>query len=386
MWQYTNTIVLNSLRDEESGLPKIVKREEALDIRRVNLFKKANVCAIYKRKAEDAVAGSVTINISKFNETGKNYRIILYGRLSGSQNSYYANDFVFKGKPFVFEIPAIADIKAPSQYSDAGSKVAYLINKVLHLYGDKFLKVEGSGNNVTFTGDNYVLFTIADGQVYSNATANTPETTASYTGTWTSVMADGDVTVVKCNNGFGTYEQIIKDLRLPTMEARRWEAVNKEELPIPGEKYDQFIIEYGVERGIMGGSAVGQLVKSKTTHVFFVRQDISAEFEADLAVLGTVTTGQKPLTITGGISNIELVKEGTAQNITPVVAEGTVTKVTATTNAKWITIAPSSTKVSIGASQNDGTTVRSAEVTVFVTDETGATVSQVITVTQKNNG
>lgn len=384
MWQYTNTIVLNSLRDEESGLPKIVKGTDTLDIRRVNLFKKANVCAIYKRKAEDAVAGSVTINVSNFSEIGKNYRIILYGRLSGSQNSYYANDFVFKGKPFVFEVPAIGDIKAPSQYNDDGSKVAYLINKVLHLYGDKFLKVKGSGSNVTFTGDNHVLFTVADGQVYSNATANTPETTASYTGTWTSVMANGDITIVKCNNGFGTYEQIIKDLRLPTMEARRWEAVNKEELPIPGEKYDQFIIEYGVERGIMGGSAVGQLVKSKTTHVFFVKQDISAEFEADLAVLGTVTTGQKPLTITGGINNINLAKAGTAQDITPTVAEGTVTKVTATTSAKWITIAPEATKVSIGASQNNGAAARSAEVTVVVTDETGATVSQVITVTQAN--
>ena len=384
MWQYTNTIVLNSLRDEESGLPKIVKGTDTLDIRRVNLFKKANVCAIYKRKAEDAVAGSVTINVSNFSEIGKNYRIILYGRLSGSQNSYYANDFVFKGKPFVFDVPAIGDIKAPSQYNDDGSKVAYLINKVLHLYGDKFLKVKGSGSNVTFTGDNHVLFTVADGQVYSNATANTPETTASYTGTWTSVMANGDITIVKCNNGFGTYEQIIKDLRLPTMEARRWEAVNKEELPIPGEKYDQFIIEYGVERGIMGGSAVGQLVKSKTTHVFFVKQDISAEFEADLAVLGTVTTGQKPLTITGGINNINLAKAGTAQDITPTVAEGTVTKVTATTSAKWITIAPEATKVSIGASQNNGAAARSAEVTVVVTDETGATVSQVITVTQAN--
>ena len=385
MWQYTNTIVLNSLRDEESGLPKIVKGTNTLDIRRVNLFKKANVCAIYKRKAEDAVAGSVTINVSKFSETGKNYRIILYGRLSGSQNSYYANDFVFKGKPFVFEVPAITDIKAPSQYSDAGSKVAYLINKVLHLYGDKFLKVEGSGNNVTFTGDNYVLFTVADGQVYSNATANTPDTTASYTGMWTSVMADGDVTVVKCNNGFGTYEQIIKDLRLPTMEARRWEAVNKEELPIPGEKYDQFIIEYGVERGVMGGSAVGQLVKSKTTHVFFVKQDISAEFEAALAVLGTVTAGQKPLTITGGVTDISLVQAGTAQDVTPTVAEGTVTKVTAVTSAEWITITPAATKVSIGASENDGDAARSAEVTIVVTDETGATVSQVITVTQANS-
>ena len=75
MWQYTNTIVLNSLVDEESGLAKIVKGTDALDIRRVNLFKKENVLAIYKRAAEDAVAGSATLNVSKFNEAGKNYRI-----------------------------------------------------------------------------------------------------------------------------------------------------------------------------------------------------------------------------------------------------------------------------------------------------------------------
>lgn len=377
MWQYTNTIVLNSLVDEESGLAKIVKGTDALDIRRVNLFKKENVLAIYKRAAEDAVAGSATLNVSKFKEAGKNYRIVLYGRLSGSQNSYYANDFVFKGKPFVFEVPAIADIKAPSQYTDAGSKVAYLINKVLNLYGDKFLKVTGKGNNVTFTGDHYVLFTVADGQVYTVATS--PE----IAGTWTSVMADGDVNIVKCNNGFGTYEQIIKDLRLPTMEARRWEALNKEELPIPGEKYDQYTIEYCVYRGIMGTNAVGQVVLSKTTHVFFVKQSLSAAFEADLAVLGTVSKGEKPLTIKGGVTDVELVKEGTAVAVTPTVAEGTVTKVTATTSAKWITITPSATKVSISASANNGTAERTAEVTVVVTDETGATTSKVIKVTQK---
>jgi hypothetical protein len=40
----------------------------------------------------------------------------------------------------------------------------------------------------------------------------------------------------------------------------------------------------------MGGAAVGQQVKSKTTHVFFVNQAIASDFETELAKLGTLTT------------------------------------------------------------------------------------------------
>ena len=63
MFQYTNTIVLNSLKDVTTGLDKIVLRTidgaDALDIRRVNLFKKANVSKMYKRAASEPVIGIV---------------------------------------------------------------------------------------------------------------------------------------------------------------------------------------------------------------------------------------------------------------------------------------------------------------------------------------
>ena len=102
-------------------------------------------------------------------------------------------------------------------------------------------------------------------------------------GTWEEVSKG---TITKCVNGFGTYDQILKDLRLPTMEARRWEAVNKEELPIPGTLYNQYTIDYCVDRGILGTDAVGNVVKSLTHHVFFVPQALASTFEGKLTTAG----------------------------------------------------------------------------------------------------
>ena len=47
---------------------------------------------------------------------------------------------------------------------------------------------------------------------------------------------------MKSKEGFGTYWMILKDLRLPTMEARRFAGINEEELPVPGAKYNEYII------------------------------------------------------------------------------------------------------------------------------------------------
>ena len=43
---------------------------------------------------------------------------------------------------------------------------------------------------------------------------------------------------------FGTYSQIVKDLRLPTVENTNWLHLRKAETPIVGAVYDQYIIEY----------------------------------------------------------------------------------------------------------------------------------------------
>ena len=44
----------------------------------------------------------------------------------------------------------------------------------------------------------------------------------------------------------------------------------------------------------MGTNAVGQVVKSKTTHVFYVLDSLATEFETALKVLGTIHEIKKP--------------------------------------------------------------------------------------------
>ena len=75
-------------------------------------------------------------------------------------------------------------------------------------------------------------------------------------------------------NSFGTYSQIIKDLRLPTAANYQWTHIRQVETPIVGAIYNQYIVEY----------------EAPTTHVFWVKNDstLIAAWEAALATIGTV--------------------------------------------------------------------------------------------------
>lgn len=282
MFQYTNTIVLNSLKDVTTGLGKIVKGSDYVEVRRVNKYLKSNVSAMYKRAASDPVIGKAEFTIT--NPGVGIYRLKLYMRLSGSQNSYYANDFVFKGKPFVYEFRITS---ASTEAANVAKEIKRVIDKIQAFYGDKYIKVETSDTKLTIHGvDEYQLFTEAKIQKLNTA-ANNPLTNEVFED-----VIEG--TITKSVEGFGTYTHILKDLRLPTIEARKFEAVNQEELPVPGAKYNQYIIEYKVDRGLFGGAAVGQQVTSKTTHVFYVLDSLATEFETALKVLGTITEIKKP--------------------------------------------------------------------------------------------
>lgn len=282
MFQYTNTIVLNSLKDVTTGLDKIVKGSDNIEVRRVNKFLKSNVSAMYKRAASDPVIGKAEFTIT--NPGAGIYRLKLYIRLSGSQNSYYSNDFVFKGKPFVYEFKIASN---STTATDVAKEIKRVIDKIQAFYGDKYIRTEVKGDKLTIHGvDEYQLFTEAKIQKLNTA-ANNPLTNEVFED-----VTEG--TITKSVEGFGTYTHILKDLRLPTIEARKFEAVNQEELPVPGAKYNQYIIEYKVDRGLFGGAAVGQQVTSKTTHVFYVLDSLATEFETALKVLGTIHEIKKP--------------------------------------------------------------------------------------------
>lgn len=282
MFQWTNTIVLNSLKDATTGLDKIVKGADFVEVRRVNKYLKDNVSAMWKRAASDPVIGKAEFTIT--NPGAGIYRLKLYIRLSGSQNSYYSNDFVFKGKPFAYEFRIASN---STTAADVAKEIKRVIDKITAFYGDKYIKVEVAGDKLTIHGiDEYQLFTEAKIQKL-NVAANNPLTNEVFED-----VIEG--TITKSVEGFGTYTHILKDLRLPTIEARKFEAINQEELPVPGAKYNQYIIEYKVDRGLFGGAAVGQQVTSKTTHVFYVLDSLAADFETALKVLGPIMEIKKP--------------------------------------------------------------------------------------------
>lgn len=261
------------------------------------IFKYEDVVAIYRNPYIAPANAKLYVDVKGFMESeeaaeAKRFKLDFYLRRSGDNNSFYSNDFVFKGKDFHYEW---------TKKQNTAEKVAKMINKIIRLYGDVYLKVyteEVDGNSMlVFENDNYGLFTEAQLKVYQ------PEISDCCTyreGDW-EILDELDGPVHYCGeytcdepmlpyvtskdnedynkgwltawqgvNGFGTYEQLIKDLRLPTMENLRWMSPTASEMPVPGNKYVQYTFHQISCRGVLGGSAVGEVTHSKTTHVFFV--------------------------------------------------------------------------------------------------------------------
>ena len=81
-----------------------------------------------------------------------NYRIVLYLGLSmNSQDSFYANDFVYKGKPLFVEFPVSASDTAET----IGKRIVKIANKyMLFVAQDKILNISEDEGKVTFEGVN----------------------------------------------------------------------------------------------------------------------------------------------------------------------------------------------------------------------------------------
>lgn len=100
------------------------------------------------------------------------------------------------------------------------------------------------------------------------------------------IAADGKETEVKVTPnviGVGTYDYIVRNLRLQTSANMRFASPAAVEMPAKGAKYVQFSFAYEVPRHIGGVSVVGQVNKSVTVHTFFVLESLAGEFESIIA-------------------------------------------------------------------------------------------------------
>ncbi len=297
MFQFTTTTVINSNEDYTSGLKPLWSAQEAKDGKPANMnvkrhlkFIKDNVVSITKAEYTAPKFAKATLDISALGKTAGNFRIAMYIKLAqSSANSYYANDLVFKGKPFYVEFVW----KKGEQAADVAKKIKDTVKKyMLTVYEKDLVKVSVNGTKVVIDGiDEYQRFSRVDIEEYvKDSTTPLPGTFEVIKSALTEdhkddAEYDEKFTIEQGAEGFGTYQWILKNLRLPTAARTSWTAINADEVPIIGAKYNEYIIRYCVNRGIMGGDAVGEVTKSLTTHVFYVNQNVSAQFEAALAII-----------------------------------------------------------------------------------------------------
>ena len=293
MFQFTTTNVINSNKDYTTGKLLWSSQEAALDkpaslnVKRVSKFLKPNVVSIYKAVANDPEMAKVTIDLSQISgKDGESYRLSVYiGLTQASQESRYANDLILKGKPFT------VDFVWKTSAADVAENLVKIINKyAVMVYGEKLLNVSCSGTFLTIEAVNeYQRFRKVNIEkfdkdaYFGRGEYNPVRTLDNLTEKALSALDGTEEGYFVGKEGFGTYSYLLHNLRIPTAMRTRAFGVNLDENPIIGAKYNQYTIHYCTDRGVLGTNAVGDTVKSVTTHVFYVNQSVASEFETDLA-------------------------------------------------------------------------------------------------------
>lgn len=296
----TQTII-NSNLDPDSGKGVVLfegKKEkvdgvqkDVLKIKRDFLFVKDNVDCIRRRKGYSAELCEATIDFTKLTSVvptdhAVNYlRLDIYLGVEGAEPYIYSTPWYHKGKPFWVEFIAKKD--------DTAKDLADRLEKTIksnHIFQvDKdLIKVANDGaGKITLTGaTEYQRFRKVTINIFEEAADD--EVAAMNPN---KVQATDPIALVKFGkNAFGTYSQIIKDLRLPTAANYQWSAIRQVETPIVGATYNQYIIEYHAPANSHPLSVVGGRLNSYTTHVFWVKNDtdLVSAWETALKKVGTI--------------------------------------------------------------------------------------------------
>lgn len=307
MFQFTTTNVLNSLKDLTTGKDLITtvdaSGKEEIMIKRIGNFKKANVESIHHTAGSEAELAAVCMDLTNVVAKDKKYRLNMYiGLTQGSADRRYANDLYHKGKAFSIDFEGL-DTAAKTV-----AKLADVLKKYeIFVYGDKQLNVYSSDALLAIEAVNEYQRFVRVNIEELNASAY------SYMGDYKIIKSLDDIkkdmashdAVVKDGKpvkeglfvgkeGFGTYSYLLHNLRLPTAARYGAFAWNKEESPVPGVVYDEYVIRYCVNRGELGLNAVGDIVKSVTTHVIYVPSALSETVKTALGNVGTVVETVNP--------------------------------------------------------------------------------------------
>lgn len=266
---------------------------DALKIKRDFVFVKDCVKAIRKRVGYNAVMCKATIDFADSAllaalKTGgaKTYcRLDIYLGVEGAEPYIYSTPLAQKGMPFWIEFT----VKEADKAATIAKNVADMLKKNHVFLCDKdLINVSVSGSKLILEGateyQRFRKIEISTFDAYDDYADKVAELDPTKTAA-TDIKLDE-----RGKNSFGTYSQIIKDLRLPTAANYQWTHIRQVETPIVGAIYNQYIVEYEAPATNDGLHAVGQRMTSHTVHVFWVKNDsdLISAWETALGTVGTV--------------------------------------------------------------------------------------------------
>lgn len=274
MFDFTTETILNNLANvsvltpaEDQGIPV---GQKALEIKRLNTYLSGNAGKVYKTAGTNPVKEVATITLPAAQTAGV-YRLELALQSSGSFPITLDRWAINKGKPIYVEFL----VGANQATADNLATVALpLIKKgMIKNNGEAVLDVtftKGTGTIVVTSANEYLR--VKDAKI----------TKLDAKGENFESIGSTFVITTPGKAGFGTAWELLKNYRIPTQEATRFFGENQDETPISGTLYNQYTFEYQADRNFTGQGAVGQMIKSKTTHVLFVPQALAATFEASI--------------------------------------------------------------------------------------------------------
>lgn len=235
------------------------------------VWKNPYVAAVNEVQTLTVPSGGITANVI--------YRLSIDAILDqGSQSADYSRWAIHKGKPYSIEFTSSTTI---SNTTTAATTIVAALKKGLKNpdLGELDLTFDSSGANITVTTKNpYVHFkSIAIETMYTigsgtgeDLEGDVKEYLCAFDASTATPAAGKAVISTPGQAGFGTYDWIIRNLRIPTVEAIRFQGTFQDELPRPGSNYTQFVIDYEKSREITGTNVVGAPATSKTKHTFYV--------------------------------------------------------------------------------------------------------------------
>lgn len=279
MFDYTKETILNSVTDKNvqaiTGLLRIFRvGEYKVD------YKSTNIAdgKVYKAKGTEGTKATATITAVAGNSgsNGGKYRVTVNMK---NNSKFYAD---YATAVWKFQKPIYAEFTVVGDSTD--NTAALMATKIANA-----IKLALPENN------KYITVTVDDDAVIITATDATdmfesvviekyePNSVLPSEGQYVASTVVG--TIAKTDNKvpFATGDWLIENLRFPSYPNTRYNSINGDEKPVPGQLYTQYSFRYIAERKNLSGiGSVGQRLVSITNHVFYIPSTLEATFEDKL--------------------------------------------------------------------------------------------------------